>query len=327
MAEGLGRGLQILLRRFDSVRRLLKARFGGLFFYPLSKKKIKVHIAGSREGVFFILFLLGLGAAVVYTSKNSLILLFCFLLFTVLATLVLGRRNVLGLSLSRRINHELFAAQEAHIDILTRNDSARAHYSLHVYEDFEQRRTIGPIFIPTLAPGEVAQAPYDCVFPYRGNVRFRQIQVRSRFPIPFFEFRATYPCDEQNTVYPQRLPQRDLVTFAGNSDETRGNARRRQNRIQALQDGRQAGRILWKISAKRGTLIEEVAKPARAATSHVVQLTPKYALTPLEFERQISQITDFCLDSLDKGDAVSIRYGDQLTSGKRRDLLEFLSHV
>jgi len=239
----------------------------------------------------------------------------------------MGRRNVKDLNVARRFNNELFAATESHIDILTQNNGKKAHYALHIFEDFEQNRTIGPIFIPTLQPGQTAQAPYDCIFPSRGSARFRQIQIRSRFPVPLFEFRAEYPCEDKATVYPQRLPERDLVRFSASAQDEHGASWRRSPRIQALDNGRLTGRILWKLSARRGTLIEEVRKPTPAGASHVVALTPKSALPAAEYERQISQVTDFCLCSLENGDPVALEHNDQITPGNRRELLEFLSHV
>ncbi len=287
----------------------------------------RIHTACSREGVFFLFFVLGAGGAAIYTAKNSLILLFCFLVFTLLATLYIGRKNVSGLSLDRRFQDEIFANKEAHIDLLATNTGKRARYALHLYEDFEQDRTIGPIFIPCLKPEETAQTQYDCIFHERGIVRFRQIQIRSRFPLPFFEFRAIYPCEAKNTVYPACDPERDRVCFSEDADDARGQTIQRNTRIQELEHGHQRGHILWKLSARRGTFIEEIDHSTRHALSQTIDFKPKTEMTLANYERQISQITDLCLKAFAEDSVVTLRAEDKVIASKRKEILDFLANA
>ena len=287
----------------------------------------RIHTACSREGVFFLFFVLGSGGAAIYTAKNSLILLFCFLVFTLLATLYIGQKNVSRLSLDRRFQDEIFADKEAHIDLLATNTGKHARYALHLYEDFEQDRTIGPIFIPCLKPEETAQAQYDCIFHERGTVRFRQIQVRSRFPLPFFEFRAIYPCETRNTVYPSCDPERDMVCFSEDSDNTRGQTIQRNTRLQELEHGHQRGHIQWKLSARRGTFIEEIDHSLRRSLSQTIDFKSKDDMPLANYERQISQITDLCVRAFAEDTVITLRTKDRDIPSKRKDILDFLANA
>ena len=287
----------------------------------------RIHTACSREGIFFLLFLMGLGGAALYTAKNALILLFCFFIFTLLATLYIGRKNVASLRLNRRFQDEFFAGEEAHIDLLVHNPGKHTHYALHLYEDFEQDRTIGPIFIPSLKPDETSQAQYDCIFHHRGTVRFRQLQVRSRFPLPFFEFRAIYPCEMRHTVYPSCDPGRDRIFFSDEIQTPKGGGFFRNTRFQELEHGHQRGHIQWKLSARRGTFIETVDHHVRHQSAMTIDFKSRADLPPADFERQISQLTDCCLKAFSNGTALLIRSPDHEIAPKRQDILEFLAHA
>lgn len=293
----------------------------------MSPRRPRIHIACSREGIFFLFFVLGLGGAAIYTAKNSLILLFCFLVFTLIATLYIGRSNVSRLHLDRRFQDELFANQEAHIDLLAKNTGKHTRYALHLYEDFDQDRTIGPIFVPSLKPEETVQTPYDCIFYERGSVRFRQIQVRSRFPLPFFEFRAIYPCETRNTVYPARDTARDMITYLKETASPQGRTLQRHTRLQELEHGHQRGHIQWKLSARRNTFIEQVDHSTRHHLTQAIDFKPRSALSASDFERQISQITDDCMNAFQEDRTVIIHTGANVVPSHRKAILEFLANA
>ena len=284
-------------------------------------------MACSREGVYFLCFVVGLTVAAIYTAKNALILLASFLVILVVASILLGRNNVRKVLVQRRLNDELFAQQEAHITLVAQNVGHRARYAIQLFEDFERDRTIGPIYVSCLRPDSTASCDYDCVFQHRGTVRFRQIQVRSRFPMPFFEFRAVYPLEARNTVYPERLSERDLIQFEADATRSHATSLHRQPRMQELQFGHQTGRILWKLSARRGEFIEELQRPGRAVCAETIRFVPKSELTVADFEKQISQITDYALKALESGKQISISTNQRVISSNRHDILEFLANA
>lgn len=297
--------------------------------------KTKIRIALNREGALFFFFVLGLGAAAIYSGKSGLMLLFCCLFAAIVVFAVIARQNFTQpLRIERRFVEDVFAGCDTRIDLLVTNEGTTPIYGIHIFERFETDRTIGPMFIRRLAPGETATARYMCVFPTRGQARFCGFQIRSRFPLPFFELRQDIECETMHFVYPEPKPGTEQIVF----QTTQAAFCPRKNRvsenvIRELVHGRRAGRILWKLSAKRQTWLESVPLRVRSAeTMPVISITPKNVLGDENFELQISQITAYILNQIQLDRSGEIHFGaEQLPYGKapqqRREVLEMLAMI
>ena len=294
-----------------------------------------LRIAMNREGGLFIFLLLSVGAAAIYSGKNGLMLLFCCLFAALMIFSLIARRNLsVPLVIERRFVEEIYAQRDVRVDVLITNAGQFPVYGLHVYERFEDGRTIGPMFVRQLAPGETAVARYMCKFPTRGNAKFCGFQVRSRFPLPFFEQRFDVEHLDTAFVYPHPANYREPLGITSlNSDFEPEVHQRADETIRELAHGRRAGRILWKLSAKRQIWLEAVPKRKRMSMHRpVIQIVPRSVLGNEKYEKQISQITWMVLDQLqyEKSGVIVVEdrhypYGQ--TAAQRRELLEMLATV
>ncbi|MCL2325568.1 MAG: hypothetical protein FWC40_03560 [Proteobacteria bacterium] len=296
-------------------------------------KTKRIRLALSREAILFIFFVLGLGSAAVYTGRNSLILLFCVLFIAIVVCLTLGRQNVKSLRLERRLISEFFANQESSVEVLVHNLRQQRRYGLHVYESFGQAHTIGPMFVPALMAAQTAVMRYVCVFPNRGETRFCQIEVRSRYPMPFFEFRATYACEALALVYPALIEERGTLAFRDAPAQAAHARRHHQTRLRELINGRKTGRIVWKVSAKSRRWIEEVRAFEPAGNARALHIKSPHAMSSAAFERHVSETATFALDCLESGESISLWLDETclVPSGhgpeQRRAVLEALATV
>ena len=276
-------------------------------------KDHRTRLALSREGWLFVFFIVGLGAAAIYSGQSGLMLLFCCLFAAIVIMTLVAYRNVQNLRIERRFVEEIYAGRETRIDILVTNTGTSTAYGIHIFESFRDRTHIGPMFIRTLAPGTTFTARYMCVFPTRGCTEFVGFSVRSRFPAFFFEYRCEILAPDEAFVYPSPDTNTDLLRFA-NSERIDPHARtvRSDTMIREIVNGRQAGRILWKLSAKRQKWMESVPLRTRQnETEHVIECVHKNVIGDEKFERQLSQITAYVLQKAADGQNGLVRIGDR----------------
>lgn len=294
----------------------------------------KLQIAWNREGVIFLLLALGLAFASVYTGQNAIVLLFCVFAAVLSLSAWFGGQNVGGLIVERRFIEEIYAQKEAQIELIVYNPSSRTRHGLHLYEDFGGVSEIGPMYIDKLGPRQTAVLRYSCIFPTRGVSRFQQIQLRSRYPLPFFEFRSRMPKPDTALVYPSLDPETTVLTF--HPLEASLNLRRSMHdwSIQPVIAGRITGRILWKLSARQGQLVQRHARFRSHAQSEVISLKSRQELGRAAFERQASQAAHYCIDSLEHGRSIALYASDgscllEAGSGsvQRLAVLEILAQI
>ena len=291
------------------------------------------HIAINREGALAIFFFLGLAGAAIHSGNNGLILLFCWTFAAAILLCAMALRNCTpNLLIQRRFSEELFAQRDTRVDVIITNTSHKTLYGLHIFERFENNRTIGPIFVRKLPPDATVTAQYLCRFVNRGYAHFSGFEVRSRFPLPFFELRYPIDAPDNAFIYPEPKPGRDLIQFACNPDKASKRLRSsHQVTFRELEHGRKSGKILWKLSAKKQKWIEAV--PLRTAPQDltpVIQIQHKKEIGSAAFENQLSQITHFVLKRMMNDqcgivqcDNIPIEYTN--TPQSRRKLLEFLA--
>lgn len=294
----------------------------------------RIHIAINREGGLFTFFVIGLGAAAIYSGNSGLMLFFCALVAICILAVCLARINLRYISVERRFGEEFFAGREARIDLLIKNNGSHTLYGLHIYDTFEQNHRIGPVFVRKLEPGETATARYMCQFPTRGVAQFCGFQIRTRFPMPFFEFRKDFEQSDSAFVYPEPLDGMDTLVF-GYSDSSKQlyHSRKNDSTIRELVHGKRTGKILWKLSARRQIWLESVPlrRPVPVDKPAIVVMD-KEQLGSERFERQISQVTDFALKRMLRNQSgevcighQTLKYGD--SPQQRQELLETLAQI
>lgn len=294
-----------------------------------------IRVAINREGGLFIFFLIALAFAAVYSGKSGLMLLFSCLLAAFVIFVILARRNFSQpVSVERRFVEEIFAGRDTRIDVIVKNSGVQPVYGLHIFERFEDGSEIGPMFVRKLAPGETATARYMCQFPTRGNAHFCGFQLRSRFPMPFFELRRDICLESSVPVYPHPDPETHLIAFnEAVSDKPPLRFHRKETTIRELVHGRKTGRILWKLSARRQCWIEEARIPIRKRQGMpVIVLVDKNQIGSEKYEGQISQITSFILRQIQHDMCGELQIGHMIypygrSPAQRREILETLAVV
>ena len=207
-------------------------------------------------------------------------------------------------------------------------------YGIHVFERFDEKHVIGPMYIRKLNPGETASARYICQFSERGSAQFAGFEVRSRFPLPFFEWRQNIENTASAFVYPEPLPGRDeIVRVEGQQEGSRRRSHKKERVIREVVHGRRCGQILWKLSAKKQKWIESVPAASRAPSGiTVIDIVPRQTLGADRYEKQISQITSLVLEQIQAHREGEIRAGSRSVDfgeapGQRRRALEMLAMV
>lgn len=295
----------------------------------------KTRIALNREGVLFLCFVLGLGAFAIYSGNHSSLLFFCCLVAVWLILAFIAHRNfVQPLCIERRFVEEIFAGKDTRIDVLVTNRGTAPIYGLHIFEQFEDGSVIGPMFVHRLGPGETATARYVCVFPKRGQMKFGGFQLRSRFPLPFWEMRRHVSSETIGFVYPEPVSGMDQIVFQTScSDGGPRRAHASETVIRELIHGHRAGRILWKLSAKRRSWLESVPLRTRSSeTVPVIRVVGKEQLGEERFELQISQVTAYVLTQLQYHRTGEVHLGHKpfqygRLPQQRRELLEILATI
>lgn len=291
----------------------------------------RLHVALNREGALFVFFLCALGGAAVYSGKNGLVLLFCVLFVSVLASVWIAARNFQKLEIERRFAEDIFANSDARIDLIVKNAGNRDVLGLHIFEYFDRTSLIGPVFVRRLSPGQVATARYVCRFRVRGAAQFLGYEVRSRFPLPFLELRMFVESPGETIVYPEKIDGADAVFFENLPEDLGVRRMRRLNgrTIREAENGRLSGRVLWKLSAGRNRWIEEVPTKGMACGYGPV-VAIDLSLPPERFERQLSQTTSFILACERRGISGGVRIAREFYAiggddGTRKGALEALA--
>ena len=275
-------------------------------------KHHRLRAAINREGVLFVFFWLALGMAAVYSGNAGLMILFCMLTSAFALLYVLARRNMRPLEIARRFPEDIFACRQARVDVFVTNRSPVPVYGLHLYEKFDDDHCIGPMNIRRLAPGETARAGYVCVFGERGVAQFSSFEVRSRFPVPIFEWRRTIDASDMARVYPRYEMGTELIHFCDVFDDAPPSAslptKAEEHAITELRHGRRRGRILWKLSAKKGRIYEDIPiRNNRQIQTPQIVVKPARGRPRSEYEREIAQVASFCTRHMLDGYAGSVR--------------------
>ena len=269
---------------------------------PTISGRYRLHVAMNREGALFVFFWIALGATAIYSGNSGIMLLFCALSATAVLLVMIAIRNFQPMTIQRRFNEDIYAGHSARVDLFVTNNGNTPIYGLHIFEKFDDAHFIGPVFFSKIAPGETATARYMCIFEARGLARFPSFEIRSRFPVPFLELRKQIDMPDAVCVFPRRDDGVELIQFTECPQSHARLTAQNTHTIREIRDGQRRGRILWKLSAKKDKLIEDLPFRQRSQIErHSIRLRMKSELpTPL-YETQISQIATFCTQSAMQG--------------------------
>ena len=158
----------------------------------------------TREGRFFLLVTIGVGAAAVNTGNNLLYLVLGLLLSLILVSGVLSDLVLLEMSGERLLPARAFALGPSLVEIVLRNEKRRLpSFSLEVEDRAEtltsDRRCY---FLKVEASGE-QRATYRRDLPQRGLVRFESLRLSTRYPFGLFDKWRVIPLAGELLVFPR----------------------------------------------------------------------------------------------------------------------------
>ena len=295
---------------------------------PMTQRPL--HLALNREGALFVFFWLTLTSAAIYSGKSGLVLLMSAISASLALAYFIARRNFQTMHIERRFKEDIFAGRETQIDLFITNTGHSPVFGLLLFERFSDNHVIGPIFIRRLNPGQTVSAHYMCMFSQRGRAFFQNIEIRSRFPLPFVELRQTLNIPDSACVYPTPIPGDDELTCL-NTTKNKKDTQRKDHALKELNHGVRRGHIAWKISARRQKWIEDA--PMRSGTheiSHAIRIRPYQELGAFRYERQLSQATALVLDRIRHQQSGSVLIGNKnylygQTHEQRKKLLDALA--
>ena len=269
----------------------------------------------TRDGRVVLLGAIGL-AVVAWLSANNLLYLVAA---PVWATLIvgwpLGRANVMGIKVRRRLPPELYAGRDALGGLLVYGPALRWSSAEIVVLD-EGTGAHGAI--DTLPRGQWSEVRVRWRFPRRGGVRLSGFTVRSVFPFGLWEHQRRLAAAADVLVYPRPLPSRGQTRASfgqGAREVTRSGGSGDVVDLRDYRAGDALRRIHWPTSARLGRLILAERAEERAPAIYV---SVDGALTGPAWERELSLACGEVRRALAAGHAVGLRIEDGPKSPSRR---------
>ena len=245
----------------------------------------------TREGFFYLLWVVVVGVAAVLSGNNLLYLVLSCLLAAMLVSGLVSRLVLSGLQLDVRLPSAVFARQSFPLSVTLRNLKRRLpSYSIWiaVTAASKQRRPdpapgtergppdpetgprldAQPVYCPLIAGGAKATVSTPAAFPRRGRFENQVFQLRTKFPFSFVERRARLTPTKEITVYPslESSPAVDKM-LEGLEAEQRAQTRGESHDLYRIRPGQSedgARFVDWKATARVGeVMVKEFTRDDR----------------------------------------------------------------
>jgi uncharacterized protein (DUF58 family) len=291
----------------------------------------------TREGRFFVLVTIGVGAAAVNTGNNLLYLVLGLLLSLILVSGVLSDLVLLDVEGERRLPLRAFAGGPALVEIVLRNTKRRLpSFSLEVEDEAVDLATDRRCYFLKVEANGEQRAAYRRELPRRGRVRFASLRISTRYPFGLFDKWRVLDLAGELLVFPHidasaRAPE--LATGGeGALRAIRGPGIEPAD-LRDYRVGDEARSLHARRSAALGRLIvrereRETSSALRIALETAIDLGSEAQRAALE--RAISKVAGMAIDAHERGATVEIvtrsaRSARVLPTGSIDPLLTFLA--
>jgi uncharacterized protein (DUF58 family) len=277
----------------------------GMDRFPFTLQRRRLYILPTRTGIAFgALLLMMLIAGLNYA--NSLALLVTFLLAGLaLVAMHACHRNLLGLSLIELSSQDSFAGGQAALQLRLANSSAQARVGI----EFE---TAGQAAVTCTAPANAdALVMLHIATPRRGALPIGRLRIATSWPFGLFRAWTWIHVSDEITVYPRPAGQRPLPLAAGARS---GPAPRESGEadewatLRPFRDGDSPRQVAWKAYARGAPLLVK----EYTATGSAERLFEFAALTGLDTEQRLSQLSGWIVKSAADGERFGLRLPRQL---------------
>jgi uncharacterized protein (DUF58 family) len=227
----------------------------------MAKLRLPRRFPPTREGWWFLVATLVLGAAAVNGGVNLLFLVFGMMLFLILASGVLSELSLRGLVVTRRPPASIHAGSPYLMGIAVRNGKTRVPtFSLEVEDLVEGRPVDRRCYYLKLPAGRTQETAYRNVLPRRGHHRLTGFRIATRFPFGLIRKSRDVEAPAELLVYPALVPVPEGIVPAGRIAHGRRQAVRPSRRgdfagLREFRSGDDPRDVHWRTSARRGRLV------------------------------------------------------------------------
>lgn len=211
----------------------------------------------SRGTVIFLLLFVAIALAGFNSGNNLLYLISGIMLSTIVISIGVGRLNLAGVTIERRIPTYIFANQSFHVVLEVTNRKKRMNsYGITVRGGSKRQQTI---FIPLLKRNAKLTHVIEDSFDRRGLHVFTPITIGSQFPWGLFNLGKKVAKKHDVIVYP---PIYEVSTVINGSSRIRDEFPQFVKGpgsglygVREYRHGEDISNISWKLSAKMDKLI------------------------------------------------------------------------
>jgi uncharacterized protein (DUF58 family) len=278
--------------------------------------KIRVErVRITTTGIWYIIVSLIVGAAAANTGNNALYLVEAMLLGLLVASGLLSRRNLRGLTLALRPVPEVHAGQTLGMPLTIGNRDRWMGRRLLEISGVDE---VEPLLVSHLERRSLREESLYLRFDRRGLHRIPFLRVSSLFPLGFFDKAMRYRADIEVLVFPRLHPVAasryfdrgrvgdELTKKRGWSHELRS--------LRGFRSGDDPRSIHWKRSARTGDLVfmEREAEAGRRLSLFFDNAWGKLDEGREEaFEETVSEVASLAVHYLDQGFEVALTTRDE----------------
>jgi uncharacterized protein (DUF58 family) len=230
----------------------------------------------TREGWWFLLVTLVVGAAAVNAGVNLLFLVFGMMIFLILASGVLSELCLRGLEITRRPPATIHAGAPYLMGIAVRNRKKRLPtFSLEVEDLVASKPVDRRCYYLKLPAGRVQETAYRNALPRRGYHQLTGFRLSTRFPFGLIRKSRDMEAPMRLLVYPALCAVPEHLVFGKRAEEGRKQVRSPSRRgdfygLREFRPGDDPRDIHWRASARRGRLFLRESEDESSRTVTVV---------------------------------------------------------
>jgi uncharacterized protein (DUF58 family) len=274
----------------------------------------------TREGWWFLLLTLVVGAAAVNAGVNLLFLVFGMMIFLILASGVLSELCLRGLEVTRRPPGSIHAGSPYLMGIAVRNQKHRLPtFSLEVEDLVAEKPVDRRCYYLKLPAGRVQETAYRNTLGRRGYHQLTGFRLSTRFPFGLIRKSRDVDAPMRLLVYPALVAVPDQLIPGQRAEEGRRQMKSPSRRgdfygLREFRAGDDPRDIHWRASARRGRLFLRESEDESSRTLTIVLEDADGADTtdagaPAAFEAAVSLAASLAVQLLRRGYHVGLSAG------------------
>ncbi len=210
----------------------------------------------TREGWFYILFTIVVGAAAINTGNNLLHLVLGLQLSLILLSAFLSENALRGISVTRRLPRRGIAGEPFEVELSVRNAKRRLSSHSLLITEVDGDAAGAQLLIGRLPPGGELRSGYRVAVPRRGAARFDRLRITTRFPFGFFEKSREHALPAELSIHPAgvRVPPATALPSAGLGErpEPRPGQGAEFHALRDLRPDDDPRQVHWRSTARTG---------------------------------------------------------------------------